>query len=88
VSYRLAIDRAALKALSKLDKPIRRRVQAAIDRLADQPRPPGCRKLTGQDVWRIKAAHDWRILYEIHDDVLTVVVVEIAHRSSAYRNPT
>jgi mRNA interferase RelE/StbE len=86
VSYRIVIERPALKALGKLDPPIRRRVQATIDRLADEPHPPGCLKLTGHaNTWRIKAARDWRVLYEIHDDTLTVLVVEVAHRREAYR---
>jgi mRNA interferase RelE/StbE len=86
VSYRIAIERPALKALGKLDPPIRRRVQAAIDRLADEPHPPGSIELTGYaNTWRIKAARNWRVLYEIHNDTLTVLVVDLAHRREAYR---
>jgi mRNA interferase RelE/StbE len=87
VSYRIEIERPALKALGKLDPSIRRRVQATIDRLADEPHPSGCRKLTGHgNTWRIKAARDWRVLYEIHNGILTVLLVEVAHRREAYRD--
>lgn len=86
MSYRVEIDRSALRALAKLDKPVRRRIQAAIDQLAEQPRPPGCVKLSGRDnQWRIRAARDWRIVYEIHDHQLLVLVIDLGHRSSIYR---
>jgi len=63
-----------------------RRLSEAIDRLAVDPRPAGCKKLTGKhDHWRVRVG-DWRIIYTIQDDVLIVVVVEVAPRSGAYRN--
>lgn len=86
MSYRVEIDRSALRALAKLDKPVRRRIQAAIDQLAEQPRPAGCVKLSGRNnQWRIRAARDWRIVYEIHDNQLLVLVIDVGHRSSIYR---
>lgn len=86
MSYAVELTATAEKALRKLDKPIRRRVLAALDQLADNPRPVGCRKLTGTTTWRIRAAKDWRILYEIHDDHLVVLVIDLAHRSQAYKD--
>lgn len=86
MTYEVELTATAEKALRALDKPVRRRVLAALDRLADTPRPVGCVKLTGADVWRIRAARHWRILYELHDDRLLVLVIEIEHRSSAYRD--
>jgi mRNA interferase RelE/StbE len=56
----------------------------AIDKLPDNPRPSGCRKLKGADVYRIRVG-DYRVVYEIHDDVLIVLVVRVAHRSEVYK---
>ena len=60
-----------------------RRIADAMTRLADQPRPPGCKKLTGIDAWRIRVG-DFRVVYEIHDDRLLVLVVRIGHRREVY----
>lgn len=86
MSYTVELTATAEKALRKLDKPIRRRVLAALDGLADNPRPVGCIKLTGSQVWRIRAARHWRILYEIHDSRLRVLVIDVDHRSKAYQD--
>lgn len=84
--YTVEVTTSAEKALRKLDKPVRRRVLAALDRLADEPRPNGCIKLTGsENTWRIRVA-DWRVLYEIHDRVLRVLVIDVEHRAKVYRD--
>ncbi|MDN5861306.1 MAG: type II toxin-antitoxin system RelE/ParE family toxin [Pseudonocardia sp.] len=58
---------------------------AVIDRLAENPRPPQCVKLSGQvNAWRVRAG-DYRVVYELHDDRLLVLVIEIGHRSAAHR---
>ena len=82
--YQLEISRRAGKVVTSLEKPLRRRILAAIDALADDPRPPGCKKLVGQDGWRIRVG-DYRIVYEIRDQVLLVIVVDVGHRSEIYR---
>lgn len=87
MSYHLDLSRRAAKALDNLDKPQRRRVLAVIDRLAEDPRPPGCTKLSDRDdEWRVRAG-DYRVVYEIHDDRLLVLVVDVGHRSKIYRSP-
>ena len=83
MSYRIVIDPPAVKALKRLDPPVRRRIESAIDKLSENPRPPGCKKLSGVDAWRIRAG-DWRIVYSIDDDVLIVLVVRIGHRRDVY----
>ena len=83
MAYRIAIDPPALKALKRLDTPVRRRHEAAIDALADNPRPAGCKKLTGVQAWRIRVGA-WRIVYSIADAELTVLVVRIGHRREVY----
>ncbi|WP_199435572.1 type II toxin-antitoxin system RelE family toxin [Qaidamihabitans albus] len=86
MKYKVEIARRAAKLVTSLDKPVRRRVLAAIEALADEPRPSGCKKLTGTDnAWRIRAAKDYRIVYEIHDQVLLVTVVDVGHRREIYR---
>lgn len=84
MTYRVQIARRAAKAVIGLDKPARRRVLAAIDALSGDPRPAGSKKLAGQETWRIRVG-DYRIIYEIHDQVLLVIVVDIGHRREIYR---
>lgn len=84
--YRISIQRDALRALAKLDKPVRRRIQTAIDRLADDPRPAGVRALTGRPgVLRLRVG-DYRVIYQVHDLKLLVLVVDLGHRSAIYRD--
>ena len=83
--YRITFARSAEKELQRLDPPIARRVLIAIEKLASDPRPTGCIKLTGsQNEWRIRVGH-WRILYTIDDRANIVDIAAIRHRSDAYR---
>ena len=84
MTYRIEISRRAAKAVVSLDKPLRRKILAAIDALSGNPRPVGCKKLSGQQAWRIRVG-DYRIIYEIHDQVLLVILVDIGHRREIYR---
>ena len=60
-------------------------MQAAIELLADHPRPSQAKKLAGGDgEWRVRTG-DYRIVYEIHDDVLLVLVVAVGHRRDIYQ---
>ena len=58
-------------------------IRAAIDSLADVPRPAGCKKLTDRPAWRIRV-RDYRVLYEIDDRVIRVTVIEVGHRRDVY----
>jgi mRNA interferase RelE/StbE len=82
--YRVEISRPAAKTVTSLDKPLRRKMLTAIESLSGNPRPAGCKKLTGREAWRIRVG-DYRVLYEIHDEVLLVLVVDIGHRREIYR---
>ena len=85
MAYRVLLRRSALRELEALHQPIRRRVVRAIDALADDPRPPGAKLLSGPDrSWRIRVG-DYRILYRINDDSVVVVIVRVRHRKDAYR---
>jgi mRNA interferase RelE/StbE len=81
--YRIELRPAAVRALRKLDPPIRRRVQGAIALLAQNPRPPAARALKGRPGLRVRVG-DYRVIYTIHDDVLLVVVVTLGHRRDVY----
>ncbi|NYE47427.1 mRNA interferase RelE/StbE [Spinactinospora alkalitolerans] len=71
--------------MAKLDKPIRRRVQTAIDRLAEDPRPQGTRALAGfPGLLRIRVG-DYRVIYTVRDEELLVLVVDIGHWGEIYR---
>ena len=67
-----------------IPRPAVRRILNAIDRLADDPRPPHCSKLTGHDLYRIRIGR-YRVVYEVHDRELVIVVVKVAHRREVYR---
>jgi mRNA interferase RelE/StbE len=83
--YAVSIAPHALRQLRKLDPTARRRVQAAIDLLADGPRPPAARRLVGgAGEWRVRTG-DYRIVYDIRDKELIVLVVAVGHRRDVYR---
>ena len=87
MSQRFSIEfrRSADKELEKLDGRTRARILRNIIALADNPRPHGARALVGEDgLWRIRVG-DYRVVYEVTDAELLVLVVRIAHRSSVYR---
>lgn len=82
-AFRIELRPAAVRALKKLDPPVRRRMQGAIALLAEDPRPPAARKLQGRDGLRVRVG-DYRIIYTVQDDVLLVVVVTLGHRREVY----
>ncbi len=85
MSYEIVVKPRARKAFLSLDRQVRKRVGAAIDGLAAQPRPPGAKALAGTTgVVRIRVG-DYRILYEVHDDQLVVLVIDVGHRRDIYR---
>jgi mRNA interferase RelE/StbE len=85
MSHRVEVALAAVRQVRKLDPVARRRIQAAIELLAEQPRPSGAKKLVGGDgEWRVRTG-EYRIVYEIHDEVLLVLVVAVGHRRDIYR---
>lgn len=84
-SYRIEISATAERQLKRLGREDQVRVIRAVQALADQPRPPGCRKLQGyEDVYRIRVAR-FRILYSIDGRRIIVTVLKIAHRRDVYR---
>jgi mRNA interferase RelE/StbE len=84
MTYNVDILRSAQKRLDKVDDPIRRRIIDRIRALADDPRPAGCKKLSGRPAWRLRIG-TYRVIYEVHDQKLLVLVVDVGHRREIYR---
>jgi mRNA interferase RelE/StbE len=83
--YRIAFTSQAAKQVEKLDKVNHGRILLAVAELETNPRPDGVKKLKGHDNrWRIRVG-DWRVLYQIEDGQLVVLVVPVGHRSKAYK---
>ena len=83
--YKVIVKPSADKALSKLPVDIQRRIVGASDALALDPRPHGVVKMAGDDnLWRVRMG-EYRIVYEIHDGRLIVLVLRVAHRREVYR---
>ena len=84
MSYRVDILRSAQKQLAKIDPQEQVRIIDALRDLSEEPRPHGSKKLTARPAWRIRVG-SYRVIYEIHDDQLIVLVITIGHRSHIYR---
>lgn len=84
--YKIEIIESALKTLRKLPKIDANKIANKITALAQNPRPNGVQKLAGdENGYRIRSG-DYRILYEIHDKILVILVVKIGHRREVYRD--
>ena len=83
--FELLIKRSAAKEIEAISrKKDRQRVVRWIRQLAEDPRPPGCQKLSGRDRYRVRQG-SYRIVYAIEDQRLIVYVVKVGHRSDVYR---
>ncbi len=78
MTYRVFIQRSAQRHLAKIPNPNRDRIIQSMRKLEINPRPMGSKKLTGRNAWRIRAG-DYRVIYEIYDDRLVVIVIAIGH---------
>jgi len=84
MAYRLELSHTAHRQVRRLPALIQERVNKAIARLAENPRPPGIKKLTAMDGYRVRVG-DYRILYQIRDDVSLVVIYRVMGRGEVYR---
>jgi len=84
MSYNVQILRRAQKELTQIAKPEYERIKEAIQNLAQDPRPQGCKKLTGREGWRIRVG-GYRVIYEIDDPQHTLTVLHIGHRRDVYK---
>jgi mRNA interferase RelE/StbE len=85
LSYRVIVTPAPTKFLERLrDESLKRRIMRALRGLENDSRPPGSVKLQGEELYRVRVG-DYRIVYQIQDEVLVVLVVQIGHRREIYR---
>ena len=83
--YSVELVPSAARAFMKLDHRTQLRVERKIDSLANDPRPPGVKLLSAEKrIYRLRAG-DFRILYQVNDKVLVVLVIAIGHRRDVYR---
>jgi mRNA interferase RelE/StbE len=83
--FRLLIKPSAVKEIEAIPlKRERQRLLERIAKLAENPRPPGSEKLSGQEKYRVRQGR-YRILYAIHDEDLIVYVIKVGHRKDVYR---
>lgn len=87
MTYHVRKTHKVQREIDAIEKRDRLRIEGVVALLAENPRPPKATKLAGQrDRWRVRAGN-YRILYEIEDDVLTVLVIRVGHRREVYRTP-
>ena len=83
-SYKIELKKSAAKELERLPSAVLKRIVEKIESLGKNPRPPGCKKLSGEEKYRVRVG-SYRILYEIADEVLIIYVVKVSHRKEVYR---
>ena len=84
MSYTVILVKSAQKQFRALPRETQASVSAALLALEHKPRPATVKKLKGRDAWRIRVG-DYRVIYEVHDQVLQVLVITIGHRREIYR---
>ena len=84
MNYTIQIERSAQKQLAKINSPFFEAISEKIVALENNPRPPGCKKLAGRESWRIRVG-DYRVVYNIVDQILLILIIDIDHRKQIYR---
>ena len=84
MTYKISIRRKAQKQLAKIPANDYKKIKQAILDLAQDPRPAGSKKLKGRQGWRIRQG-DYRVIYEIQDDLLIIIVLDVGNRKDVYR---
>jgi len=82
--YKIIFRKSVARDLRAIPRQHLRRILATINGLSEEPRPAGMEKLSGQEKCRVRRGH-YRIIYEIRDDEVVVVVVKVGHRKDIYR---
>ena len=84
-NYRVELSSSAEKALFKIPKKMILKITAALEALSYNPHPHGCKKLSGfQNIYRVRIG-DYRVIYEILEEIILVKVLKIGHRKEIYR---
>ncbi len=84
MTFYQAIKTSAVKEIESIPSKDRSRIVYRIQGLAENPRPPGCEKLSGQEKYRVRQGK-YRILYQIFDDEVVVIVVKVGKRARVYK---
>jgi len=84
MSYKVSLKKSVIKILTKINEPYYSNLKEGIFNLAENPRPNGYKKLKGRDAYRIRVS-DYRIIYEINDEILLIDIVELGHRKEIYK---
>lgn len=85
MTFSIQLTKAAARDLKSIPKPVLQKNDACILKLADDPLPPGVKKLSNSGgIYRVRVG-DYRMIYKIEHDVLTILVVKIGHRRDIYR---
>lgn len=82
--YRVIIPKSVRKELDRLPDDVAQKILTRLAGLETNPRPVDVKKLKGRDAWRIRVG-DYRVIYEIHDRVLQILVITVGHRRDIYR---
>lgn len=87
-AYKIEWKQSARKELKKLQKKTISRILQIIETLRDNPYPSGCRKLHGAEyTYRLRVS-DYRIIYSVYSDIVTIEIVRVGHRKEIYRRFT
>jgi mRNA interferase RelE/StbE len=84
MKYQVILPKSVQKELDRLPDDMASRILARLAELETSPRPPDVKKLKGREAWRIRVG-DYRVIYEIHDRILQVIVIAVGHRREIYR---
>jgi mRNA interferase RelE/StbE len=82
--YEIYFKESVWKELRKVPKNYLKKILSRIEKLGSDPRPVGCEKLTGHELYRVRQGN-YRIVYSIQDNELTVWVIKVGHRKEVYR---
>ena len=85
MAYKVSMLPAALRQLADLPRADQRRISDKIERLSEDARPPGIKRLQGKREYLRLRSGDYRIIYTVDDDRLGILIVEIGHRREVYR---
>jgi mRNA interferase RelE/StbE len=85
MAYAVELKPAAIRDLKKLSRGLQKRIAAKIDGLTDDPRPRDVEKLSGKEPYYRLRIGDYRIVYEIKENILLVLVIRVSHRREVYR---
>ena len=84
MKHQVIIPKSVRKELDRLPDEVTQKILTRLAGLETNPRPADVKKLKGRDAWRIRVG-DYRVIYEIHDRVLQIIVITAGHRREIYR---